>query len=158
MTLALLLWACHSGGPAPDCVFLDGGCEAFQPAGLSCGLAHQLDSHRGTSCQMQYDPALQARESTQDVGFGPGDVERLRDARCPPGTTAVSFVDPDAKRSLEPSSIEEPWWTCIGNGNATTSSASLRDVPAGAVCGLSMPYSNEINECEGRNPEPAPLP
>ncbi len=133
--------ACDGSQPINpnDCRYFS-DCAWFEPQGLSCGLAHEWDDHRGSSCKGIYDPALTFREGAlPEVSDG-----RTADARCPPGFVADGILDED---------IDERWWTCAAAGNASSSSADLGELPAGTVCGLSKPRTGEGVACEDARPQ-----
>lgn len=120
-----------------DCLFFGAGCEPFRPQGLVCGLAHSGDDHIGGSCHLEYDPAMSVPTS--------GVVSAGRtDAPCPAGYESQHIADH--------SSAGHGWDYCIAAGNRPRSSAHLRDIPAGAACGLSHSRGQPRVACDGEYP------
>lgn len=147
------LWGCDSWrwvDPEDAQFFADGA--PYVPQGLLCGLAYSggYGQHMGGSCRGEYDPAL-GYEMTGSYFVAEG---RLDATPCPDGFGVVGFSDRDSPDSqyFGPAF----WSTCVGDGNALSSSASPRDLPAGAVCGLGAARSLDDDHwaisCEGVDP------
>ncbi len=122
-----------------DCLFFDSeACEPYIPEGLTCGLAHRGADHYGGSCRLEYDPALRFTDS--GVRYAEG---RRADRECPEGFDGIFLGDQESGNA---------WTICKAQSNRERSSADLRDIPQGAVCGLSKLNPAEKYSCEGKLP------
>ncbi len=129
-----------------DCrTFARPQCALYRPQGLACGLANQhgylqtRGQHVGGSCQFDWDPALELSTAALEPVSA-----RAKEEPCPPGHRPVPL--PDKSNDDWDDGIMV---TCLAEGNADRSSAELRDVPAGAVCGLGRTLERRLETCEG---------
>ncbi len=116
-----------------DCMFFADGCEAYRPEGLNCGLAHRGYQHDGGSCDLGYDPALEATSSGIIAS-------RAAQSACPEGFERALVGDHEAP---------DQWAACKAVDNGERSSGNLRDVPAGSACGLSDLFAGLGARCAG---------
>lgn len=152
-----LLAACGPPLDPDDVRFFTHG-QPYTPQGLLCGLAYDggFGQNMGASCQDRYDPALKiitAQDRLAAVDVATGETRDLEE-ECPPDYVNLVFGERDSPDSDVYGYGR--WASCAGPSNLEVSSGDLRDVPQGAVCGLSSPTSLDTNgwfqACEGVNP------
>lgn len=133
----LLLTAC---GPLfdPDDCRISGGkdCAPYRPEGLNCGSSH---------------PGFDDEETTLCAGLDPGSREGAAvEDSCPAGFRRTRIQDHEASANIR---------SCAAVGNAEESSASLAEVPEGAVCGWSGGIQGDgFESCIGIYPQQGQCP
>jgi hypothetical protein len=133
--LILLFTSCDVD---PDDCQQYGTCEAYRPAGLLCGLVNGPDRHWGGSCAFGWDPAAHSINRGALGSAFPDNPDP-----CPAGHAPAQFRDEEANGA---------WHTCAALGNEIVSSTSLRDVRAGAVCGMASLHTGESVLCMDKDP------
>lgn len=145
------LLACGPPVDPQDALFF-ADAEVYVPQGLLCGLAYEggYGYHIGGSCMGDYDPALEYLE-TSEIIVAP---DKSEEEDCPEGTYRERLNDHDSPRSDRYGSGK--WSTCSAQGNGEKTSADVRDLPAGAVCGIGVPDSLDegywVVECDYHKP------
>jgi hypothetical protein len=149
--VTLWLWACLPPLD-PDDVRLSPGAPPYQPAGLLCGLAYRGGGglNLGGSCG-DFDPALKIIDTSLVLVA----EDRRLDRPCPAEGDPFAFGDRDSYNHPEEGLGD--FATCTRReSNLLESSGELRDLPEGAVCGLSIPTSLDTHgtgrACEGLEP------